>query len=203
MEKITELTLCIDVEGEYKEFPFLSYAYVLDNSILCSLNIGHWSSNNIHAIIDCWEAKQRSVVFKNISSRTTALAVVKQKCTEELPQSNIVYSENFKSWFIGLSDSNIEKVIEKLNFVASKQFKGGRENLIEGIRNSPLENLKEIIIGNAVGSSYAAIRVLFVDFQGIIYCLNGFIKQNVKNEEQFYLDESRKCQVIFKELTIN
>jgi len=175
---------------------YMLLAFILENNaILLSFNRGVWTDFQIQGI------KKESynytdVILYNIATEEHAILL-------KLPTENITYSDSFKGWLLSIEPLHRDKIIEKIEFVASKNFDGGRENLIEHIRTDKMHNLKEIIVGSAGGMSFAQIRVFFKSIKQEHYIYHGFIKQNKNNQDSFYEEEVSKTVKIIKEENLN
>ena len=201
MDKVTDYEIMFEDEAPGKDYMILSF--VLEKQgILLSFNRDRWMKNSIE-ILKYKNGITDKLNIDNIATEKHAITLINKVILERLPNDNITYSESFREWLLEIDSIHIEKTIEKIIFVASVNFQGGRENLIEHITTDKIHNLKEIIIGTAGGMSWANIRVFFKSVGDKHYIYHGFIKQNEKNQDQTYKEEVIKTVNIIKSEKLN
>jgi len=200
IEKIIDSNLYFDDE-EYNAQKYLILSYSLaKKTFLLSFGKDRWINYKIIANKLKEDGSSEKVILDNIANKEHVIAHYNQKQLDKLPMENIIYSDNFKDWLLSIDVIHREKTIEKLQFVASKNFEGRRENSIAPITTEKIEHLKEIIVGSAGGMSYAQIRVLFKPYNEKYLILNGFIKQNESSQDKKYDEEIEIANKIFEDI---
>jgi len=194
-EQILNYEIYLKDEGDQaKDYILLAFA-LENNAILLSFNRGIWSDFKIQGVKK-ENYTHTDVILYNIATEEHAIFV-------KLPTKNIVYSDSFKNWLLAIEPLHRDKIIEKIEFVASKNFEGGRENLIEHITTDKIHHLKEITVGSAGGMSFAQIRIFFKSINNEHYIYHGFIKQNEKNQDKTYIEEILNTEKIIKDEKLN
>lgn len=200
IEKIIDSNLYFDDEP-YTSQKYLILSYSLDKkTFLLSFGKSRWENFKIIANRLRENGNSEKVILDNIANKEHVVAHYNQKQLDKLPTTNIIYSESFKKWLLSIDTIHRNKTIEKLQFVASKNFEGRRENNIAPITTEKIEHLKEIIVGSAGGVSYAQIRVFFKAYREKYIILNGFIKQNESNQDKKYDEEIEIANKIFENI---
>ncbi len=200
-EKITDYEIIFPDEAPENDYMILSF--VLEkNGILLSFNRDRWIDSTIE-VLKYKDGLTEQEFIDNIATEEHANSLISKAILEELPNNNIVYSKSFQNWLLSLDIIHREKTIEKLQFVASESFEGGRDKLIEHITTDKIHNLKEVIIGTAGGLSFSNIRVLFKSINTEHYIYHGFIKQNEKDQNKTYEEEILNTIKIIKDEQLN
>ena len=199
--KVTDYEIIFPDEAPENDYMILSFA-LEKNGILLSFNRDRWVDSTIEVLKYKDNLTEQSYI-DNIATEEHANSLISKAILEELPNNNIVYSKSFQNWLLSIDTLHREKTIEKIQFVASKNFEGGRDNLIEHITTDKIHNLKEIIIGTAGGLSFSNIRVFFksINNEHYIYC--GFIKQNEKDQNKTYEEEISNTVKIITDEQLN
>jgi len=197
-EKITDYEVIFPDEAP--ENDYMIFSFVLEkNGILLSFNRDRWVDSTIE-VLKYKDDLTEQVYIDNIATEEHANSLISKAILEKLPNNNIVYSNNFKVWLLSIDTIHRDKTIEKLQFVASKNFEGRRENNIAPITTEKIKHLKEIVVGSAGGISYAQIRVFFKPHDEKYLILNGFIKQNESNQDKKYDEEIEIANKIFEDI---
>jgi len=203
IEKIIDSNLYFDDEAyDSQKYLILSYS-LAKKTFLLSFGKNRWINYKIIANKLKEDGSSEKVILDNIANKEHVIAHYNQKQLDKLPMENIIYSKSFQNWLLSIDTLHREKTIEKIQFVASKNFEGGRDNLIEHITTDKIHNLKEIIIGTAGGLSFSNIRVFFksINNEHSIYC--GFIKQNEKDQNKTYEEEISNTVKIITDEQLN
>jgi len=200
IENIIDSDLYFDDEP-YNAQKYLILSYSLDKkTFLLSFGKDRWINYKIIANKLKENGNSEKVILDNIANKEHVIAHYNQKQLDKLPTTDIIYSNDFKDWLLSLDIIHRDKTIEKLQFVASQNFEGRRENNIAPIATKKIEHLKEIIVGSAGGMSYAQIRVFFKPYAEKYLILNGFIKQNESNQDEKYEEEIEIANKIFEDI---
>jgi len=200
IENIIDSNLYFDDE-EYNAQKYLILSYSLDKkTFLLSFGKDRWINYKIIASKLKENGNSEKVILDNIANKEHVIAHYNQKQLGKLPTTDIIYSDNFKDWLLSIDAIHRDKTIEKLQFVASKNFEGRRENNIAPIATEKIEHLKEIVVGSAGGMSYAQIRVFFKPYNEKYLILNGFIKQNESSQDKKYDEEIEIANKIFEDI---
>lgn len=200
IENIIDSNLYFDDEP-YDNQKYLILSYSLNKkTFLLSFGKDRWVDYKIIASKVKEDGELSKVILDNIANKEHVVAHYNNKQLNKLPTTNIIYSDNFKDWLLSIDTIHRDKTIEKLQFVASKNFEGRRENNIAPIASEKIEHLKEIIVGSAGGISYAQIRVFFKAYNDKYLILNGFIKQNESSQDKKYDDEIEIANKIFENI---
>jgi len=200
IENIIDSNLYFDDE-EYNSQKYLILSYSLDKkTFLLSFGKDRWTKYKIIANKLKENGHSEKVILDNIANKEHVIAHYNQKQLDKLPTTDIIYSDNFKDWLLSIDVIHRDKTIEKLQFVASKNFEGRRENNIAPIATKKIKYLKEIIVGSAGGMSYAQIRVFFKPYNEKSLILNGFIKQNESSQDKKYDEEIEIANKIFEDI---
>jgi len=196
--KVTDYEIIFPDEAPENDYMILSFA-LEKNGILLSFNQDRWIDSTVE-VLKYKDNLTEQAYIDNIATEEHANSLISKAILEELPNNNIVYSKSFQNWLLSIDTLHREKTIEKLQFVASKNFEGRRENSIAPITTEKIEHLKEIIVGSAGGMSYAQIRVLFKPYNEKYLILNGFIKQNESSQDKKYDEEIEIANKIFEDI---
>jgi len=196
--KVTDYEIIFPDEAPENDYMILSFA-LEKNGILLSFNQDRWIDSTVE-VLKYKDNLTEQAYIDNIATEEHANSLISKAILEELPNNNIVYSKSFQNWLLSIDTLHREKTIEKLQFVASKNFEGRRENSIAPITTERIEHLKEIIVGSAGGMSYAQIRVLFKSYNEKYLILNGFIKQNESSQDKKYDEEIEIANKIFEDI---
>ena len=197
-ENITDYEVIFSDEALENDYMILSF--VLEkNGILLSFNRERWVNSSIE-VLKYKDTITEPAYIDNIATEEHANYLIRKDILQKLPTTDIIYSNNFKDWLLSLDVIHRDKTIEKLQFVASQNFEGRRENYIAPIATKKIDHLKEIIVGSAGGMSYAQIRVFFKPYAEKYLILNGFIKQNESNQDEKYDEEIEIANTIFEDI---
>jgi len=200
-EKVTDYDVIFADEAAEKDYMILAFSLEKEG-VLLSFNRDRWTNNSIEVLKYSNNVTTKAYI-DNIATQEHATTLINQEILVKLPNKDITYSDSFNKWLLTQASIHREKIIEKIIFVSSKNFDGGRENLIEHITTDKIHNLKEIIIGTAGGMSWANIRVFFKSINDKHYIYHGFIKQNEKNQVQTYEEEVIETVKIIESEMIN
>lgn len=200
IENIIDSNLYFDDEA-YDNQKYLILSYSLNKkTFLLSFGKDRWVDYKIIASKLKEDGELSKVILDNIANKEHVVSHYNKKQLNKLPTTNIIYSNDFKDWLLSIDVVHRDKTIEKLQFVASKNFEGRRENNIAPIATEKIEHLKEIIVGSAGGMSYAQIRVFFKPYNEKYLILNGFIKQNESSQDKKYDEEIEIANKIFEDI---
>jgi len=172
IENIIDSDLYFDDEP-YNAQKYLILSYSLDKkTFLLSFGKDRWINYKIIANKVKEDGSSKKVILDNIANKEHVIAHYNQKQLDKLPTENIIYSDNFKNWFLLQDNSSIDKIVSKIGEAEKINFD------IDGfLVKSIHQNIWQIKIGTQGGLQQSAIRVLFIKNDSKIYILHGFVKQ--------------------------
>lgn len=178
MENILDADFYFDNEP-YNGQKYIILSYCLEKrTFLLSFGTKKWIDYKIIANKVKEDGSSEKVILNNIANKEHVKQHYDEKQFSKLLQkSTIFYSEGFKVWFFARNSSDIEKIIEKINFAIDNEY-SRRDAGIGKIDSEEIPNLYEIVVGNSTESGNSAIRVFFKEFKSITHFFYGFIKHN-------------------------
>jgi len=169
-ENITDYEVIFSDEASENDYMILSF--VLEkNGILLSFNRDRWVNSSIE-ILKYKDNITEPAYIDNIATEKHTSDLIRKDTLKKLPTENIIYSDNFKNWFLLQDNSSIDKIVSKIGEAEKINFD------IDGfLVKSIHQNIWQIKIGTQGGLQQSAIRVLFIKNDSKIYILHGFVKQ--------------------------
>jgi hypothetical protein len=177
MENILDGDLYFDDElfiGQ--NYIILSYC-VEKRTFLLSFGKDSWKEYKVIAKKVKEDGTSEKLILNNIANKEHSKSHYNNKQFDKLPKENISYSKEFKKWFLNRNSSDMEKILEKINFAIHNEY-DRRDAGIGKIDSKEIPNLYEIVVGNSTESGNSAIRIFFKKFKGITHFFYGFIKHN-------------------------
>ena len=198
LEKLPNYDIVIKGDGSGEQY----YLFVLNtdlNGILLSFNQGTW----VESLVDVCKVEDNNYIdikLKNIAKKEHAIELLsfekealKEEILGKLPTTNIIYSDDFKGWYLSKDISTIEKITTKINQCVSMKF------VSDGFLLKKLQDdVWQIRIGTEGGLQESAIRVLFKYDESSIYILWYVEKQGERNYD--YSSDIDKANEIFKKI---
>jgi len=192
-ESITDYEVVFADEAP-KDYMILSF--VLEKKgILLSFNRDRWVNSSIK-ILKFKDDITEPAYIDNIATEEHASYLIRKDILQKLPTENIIYSDDFKKWFLGNKEGHspdISKVIIKINECIERNFEIDLD-LIKSLENEVFE----IRVGSLGGLQKSQIRILFKFDGDKKYILWGLIKQG--SNEYDYSNDINKTNEIFKEI---
>jgi len=183
-------------DGSGEQYYLLALNTDLDG-ILLSFNRDIWVKSLVEVSkVDNKKNEYTDIVLKNIATKEHANSLVSKAILEKLPTNNIVYSDDFRDWFLGKKEGHspdISKVTIQINECIEKDFEIDL-NLIK-----PLDSeVFEIRVGSQGGLQKSQIRILFKFDNYKKYILLGLIKHGSNTYD--YSDDINKANELFKKI---
>ena len=193
-DKIIDYEIIFPDEAPEKDYMIL--AFVLEkNGILLSFNRERWINTPIE-VLKYKDNLTEQAYIDNISTEEHANNIISKSILEKLPKNNIIYSNNFKDWFLDNDTSTIEKIISKVNEAEKMNFD------IDGFLIKSIDKeIWQIKVGTQGGLQQSAIRILFRKNNSQIYILHGFVKQGGTTYN--YNNDVSIANQVFKEQKLN
>ena len=172
IENIIDSNLYFEDEP-YDNQKYLILSYSLNKkTFLLSFGKGRWTKYKIIANKLKENGNSEKVILDNIANKEHVIAHYNQKQLDKLLTTDIIYSNNFKDWFLDNDTSTIEKIISKVNEAEKMNFD------IDGFLIKSIDKeIWQIKVGTQGGLQQSAIRILFKKNNSQIYILHGFVKQ--------------------------
>ncbi len=185
LNKITdeEMKNILDGDLYFDDEPFSGQNYIIlsycveKRTFLLSFGKDRWEEYKVIANKTKEDGTSEKLILNNIANKEHSKSHYNNKQFDKLPKENISYSKEFEKWFLNRNSSDMEKIVEKINFAISNQHHR-RDANIGKIDSEEITDLYEIIVGNSTESGNSAIRVFVKSFNGINYFFYGFIKHN-------------------------
>ncbi|AYJ79220.1 hypothetical protein AN286_03335 [Aliarcobacter cryaerophilus ATCC 43158] len=181
LNKITddELKNILDGDLYFEDEPYDGQKYIIlsycleKRTFLLSFGKNRWTKYKVVANKVKADGSSEKVVLNNIANKEHVLSHYKDKIIEQLPQENILYSDEFKKLYATdyYADSR-EKIVDKITESMNSEFR------IDGFLVKVIDSdILQIKVGTMGGLQQSAIRILFKKEVNKVYILHIFTKQ--------------------------
>lgn len=179
VEELSGVTGYVPGKGYATNYDIFTYAWLKSGFLLSLGSDDFWRRNTIDLSISFDNFQNESQVsIRNLSRFENAdfhIGQAREKIEEVFP--GLHFEADFLGWYDAICQNDRDKTKNVIRLCVEGDFRLGRP-VIDTLRDSDYQNMKEIRVGNAFGQR-GKIRLFFISSADrIIYILLGFIKHS-------------------------